>query len=250
MKRRIQAVLFDLDDTLIDWSKKTLDWKVYYQGCIGNVYDYLLAQGVGLPGRDKFTHLFHQNIRNEWDTLRQNWIGGHFRNVLTDTLTECALDPAQFDSDQLMRVFGWYPMPGVVPFDDTHPVLSQLQAQGYKIGLITNSYFPMWMRDVEMEAYGLTDYFDVALTSGDVGYFKPHPAVYHHTLNLLDTQPENAIYIGDRPANDVAGANEAGLTSVFIHPPHLERQLNGIKPDFTITTLSELLPILEQLERD
>lgn len=250
MERRIQAVLFDLDDTLIDWSKQTLDWKTYYQRCTGNVFEFLLDGGYVLPGRDKFHDIFMQHIRDEWGKVRQSWIGGHFSHVLTHTLTACNLNPAEFDLDELMRVFNWFPMPGVTTFDDTHDVLRQLQADGYKMGLITNSYYPMWMRNVEMEAYDLNKYFDVALTSGDVGYYKPHPQVYHHTLDLLGIKPENAIYIGDRPANDVKGANEAGMISVFIYPPHITRELNGVEPDFTITTLSELLPILKQLERD
>ena len=147
-----------------------------------------------------------------------------------------------------MQVYDWQPMAGVVPYPETISVLQHLRQSGYKIGLITNAMLPMWMRDVELRHYQLLEYFDVRLTSGDVGYIKPHPAIYHTALKQLDTQPAQAIFVGDRPENDVAGANNAGMISVWMDPPHLSNELNGVQPDFTITQLNELLPILEQLE--
>jgi putative hydrolase of the HAD superfamily len=77
---------------------------------------------------------------------------------------------------------------------------------------------------------------------------KPHPEIYRHILGLLSVPAAKAVFVGDRPENDIAGANEAGLISVLIDPPHLARPLNSVAPDFTITRLGELLQILEQLE--
>jgi putative hydrolase of the HAD superfamily len=106
----------------------------------------------------------------------------------------------------------------------------------------------MWMRDIELQAFGILDFLDVRLTSGDVGYMKPHPFIYWRALELLGVKPEESVFVGDRPANDIAGANEAGLTSVLISPPHLNRDLDGVRPNYTISNLKELLPILAQLE--
>jgi FMN phosphatase YigB (HAD superfamily) len=92
------------------------------------------------------------------------------------------------------------------------------------------------------------EYLDARVASGDVGYLKPHPAVYQRILELLETTPERAVFVGDRPSNDIAGANEVGLISVLMDPPHLDRQLEGVEPDYTIGCLNELLPILERLE--
>jgi putative hydrolase of the HAD superfamily len=105
----------------------------------------------------------------------------------------------------------------------------------------------MWMRDVELEAYEMLHYFDARVTSGDVGVLKPHPEIYEHILEMLDLRPDQAVFVGDRPINDIAGANEVGLVSVLMAPPHLERELDGVVPDFTIEKLSELIPLLEKL---
>jgi FMN phosphatase YigB (HAD superfamily) len=105
----------------------------------------------------------------------------------------------------------------------------------------------MWMRDVELEAYNIIEFLDARITSGDIGYLKPHPQIYKRILEMLDVQPEEAVFVGDRPKSDIAGANQIGLTSVLMAPPHLERELDGVVPDHTITSLSQLLPILENL---
>ncbi len=138
---------------------------------------------------------------------------------------------------------------GVTLFDDTIPVLETLRQRAYKIGLVTNSMLPMWMRDVELHAYNIIDYFDARITSGDAGYMKPHPVIYTKILTALEITPEQAVFIGDRPGNDIAGANAVGITSVLMSPPHLNHKLNGNEPDYIITNLSDLLPILEALEK-
>ncbi|MCP4417004.1 MAG: HAD family hydrolase, partial [Chloroflexi bacterium] len=148
----------------------------------------------------------------------------------------------------ILCVYDWTPLPGVVPFDDTLAVLDYLKKSGYKIGLITNAMQPMWMRDIELRAYGILDYLDARLTSGDVGFMKPHPFIYWRALELLSMEPQEAVFVGDRPANDIAGANDAGMISVLMSPPHLNHELNGVRPNYTISKLEELLPILAQLE--
>jgi FMN phosphatase YigB (HAD superfamily) len=103
------------------------------------------------------------------------------------------------------------------------------------------------MRDIELAEFNILHYFDARVTSGDIGYLKPHPQIYRRILEMLNVRPDQAVFVGDRPANDIAGANEVGLISVLMAPPHLERDLNGVVPDYTISTLSELLPLLEKL---
>lgn len=154
----------------------------------------------------------------------------------------------QVDMKALMERYNWGVFPGVVPYEDTHDVLEVLHDQKYKIGLVTNSIFPMWMRDVELEEYDLLRFLDARITSGDVGYLKPHPHIYKLILEMLDVRPDQAVFVGDRPKNDIAGANAVGLISVLLVPSHLERELDGVVPDYTITSLSDLLPLLKELD--
>jgi putative hydrolase of the HAD superfamily len=246
--RCIDAVIFDLDDTLLDWSGQAVAWDEFNRPLAGNIYSHLLASGQSLPPLSDFADIMQQNVRGVWEDAKVDFSGAHFGDAVARTLREVGVDPAQFDIDELLRAFDWRPMPGVTPYQDTHDVLDALRNRGYKIGLITNSFFPMWMRDIELRHYDLIDYFDARITSGDTGYMKPHPAIYERMLALLDVPAERALFVGDRPAHDIAGANEVGLVSVLIDPPHLDRDGEGVQPDYTVTALSELLPILETLE--
>ena len=246
--RRITAVVFDLDDTLLDWSQPELEWHEFTRPMADNVYDHLLAEGHTLIDRDRFFQLLREQVREEWEQAKEDWSGANFGKALRKACREAGADVERLDLEKTMRAYDWRPMPGVDLYDDARAVLDELRNRGYQIGLITNSFFPMWMRDVELEHYDLIHYFDARLTSGDAGYMKPHPAIYDQMLDLLGVPAERAVFVGDRPQNDIAGANKAGLISILIDPPHLDRELNGVIPDFTITRLSELLPILAEWE--
>ncbi|MCP5097491.1 MAG: HAD family hydrolase [Chloroflexi bacterium] len=248
--KRIEAVLFDLDDTLIDWSKKTVHGLDVSRQHIGNVYHYLQAGGYTLPSEDSFFAEFRQTAIQSWGEAKKIWAGVNFGKVLQETFATCGLNPKQINLDEALKAYNWMPVPGIEPYEDTLMVLNTLRQQQYKIGLITNSMQPMWMRDVELTAYGILDFLDARVTSGDTGFMKPHPFIYWSTLDMLETAPRKAVFVGDRPANDIAGANKAGLVSVWIDPPHLKYELNGVQPHFRITQLGQLLPILEKLERE
>ena len=246
-QRQIKAVIFDLDDTLIDWSNHEVGWDEYHYSRIEKVWEYLTEQGYSLPEKQALFQFMKDRIRKIWDDARGEWIIPSMGEAMAQMLIDLEIAPDDVDMKTLLGHYNWGVYPGVVLFDDTHYVLETLRQQQYKIGLVTNSIFHMWMRDIELEAYDLIDYFDARLTSGDCGYLKPHPQIYHKILEMLEVRPEEAVFVGDRPQNDIAGANEVGLTSVLMSPPHLERDLNGNVPDYTITSLSELLPILEEL---
>jgi putative hydrolase of the HAD superfamily len=94
----------------------------------------------------------------------------------------------------------------------------------------------------------LLPYLDARISAADIGYLKPHPFIYLAMLETLQVSPERSVFVGDRPINDIAGANEAGLISVLMAPPHLNRLEESVVPDYTISCLSQLLPILAYLE--
>ncbi len=108
----------------------------------------------------------------------------------------------------------------------------------------------MWVRDAELHAYQLLPYLDTRISAADIGFLKPHPLIYLAILDKLQVSPERSVFVGDRPLNDIAGAKKVGLISVLMAPPHLDRLEESIVPDFTITCLSQLLPILSYLETD
>jgi HAD superfamily hydrolase (TIGR01509 family) len=138
---------------------------------------------------------------------------------------------------------------GIQLFPDTLDVLKALRAAGIAIAVNTTRPCTSDMLMRNLTDFGIERYVDAAVCSGDVGYFKPHPAPFERTLALLGVRADQALMVGDSDEADVAGAHALGIPSVW--------KLNGrygLPPsrhaDHTIHDLSELLalPVFESLE--
>ena len=62
--------------------------------------------------------------------------------------------------------------------------------------------------------YGIEDLFQVIVISEIVHLFKPDPAIFQHGLDRAGITPQEAIFVGDRPDNDVGPAKAAGMKTV------------------------------------
>lgn len=246
----VEAIVFDLDDTLISWAQPTVSREDFYRPRVGAIRAYMTELGHKLPVGDDFFQIVDEAVFATWAEAKKTWQIPSFGTVLCFIFADLGINADQVDVNEVLKVFNWGPRPGVVLFPDTIPVLEALRRRGYRIGMLTNSFLPMWVRDAELRAYEILDYLEVRITAADVGYLKPHPQIYLEMMDALQTEPERTVFVGDRPKNDIAGANNFGLISVLMDPPHLDRELNGIVPDYTISSLSELLPILDSLEAE
>ncbi len=63
---------------------------------------------------------------------------------------------------------------------------------------------------------GLSPYLDGIVTSAEVGARKPDPAIFERALALAGVPASTAMHVGDKPADDVAGARNAGIEPVLI----------------------------------
>lgn len=132
-----------------------------------------------------------------------------------------------------------FDQPGVLrPFGDTVDVLTALQEQGYRLGIVSN-----WgwnLRD-QVAQTGLDGFFEVVWASAYAGYHKPHPAIFQQALARMDAAPERTLYVGDSYEHDVIGARKAGIEAVLLD----RKGRAGDRDCPVIADLSELLPLLE-----
>jgi putative hydrolase of the HAD superfamily len=243
----IRAVIFDMDDTLIDWSERDGDWVSHSRECLRPIHEHLIAQGRTLPDLEAMAQRYSENARSAWDAVcAPEWASPRQRDILANTLKSLEIPLEGDEFDRLHRLYGWKAFPGVKVFQDTVEVLTALRDAGMKIGLVTNTDMPMWMREIELRAFGLLDAIDVRLTAGDVGHLKPHPAPFREALKQLGVEPEETVFVGDRLQDDVIGARAVGMRAVWIRRTHSqwlepESGMNGLKPNATIHHLRELL---------
>ena len=104
------------------------------------------------------------------------------------------------DAHRCLEAYHWEMIPGTRIFPEVPETLALLREHGLKIGIVTNAHQPMWIRDVEITAHGLFDFFpDCRISAADVGYLKPHPVIFQTALRCLGTKPEETVFVGDDP---------------------------------------------------
>lgn len=117
-------------------------------------------------------------------------------------------------------------------------VLCRLKAAGFTLGLISNRSSSLSEVVTEL---GLSGIFDLLLAAGDIGCWKPNPAVFAHALTYFKgLRPEECLYVGDNYYADGLGAQRAGLIPIIFDPDNLYEQCIY----YQIRHLKELLPFL------
>ena len=201
---RLQAVLFDLDDTLIDSSG--IEARVWL-----DVVELIAAR---YPDADRGL------LRERYVAALESHYADHAAGV-TDFLTYRrarlaeALEPWGAVDDEL---FGRYVeikdrcIHAVEPAEGALEVVRRLRARGACVGILTNG--PGWMQRRKLEVSGVGDTVDAIAISGEIGAAKPDGAAFAAALGLLGTTAAETAMIGDSLVNDVQGALAAGFASV------------------------------------
>lgn len=100
------------------------------------------------------------------------------------------------------------------PVSGAVETLSALRELGLTLGLISNTgRTPGVVLRQVLDHYGLLGYFKVLSYSDEVGYRKPHPAIFTETLRQAGAGPAEAVHVGDDAATDVAGARAVGMSA-------------------------------------
>lgn len=122
-------------------------------------------------------------------------------------------------------------------YSDVERTLDHLK-DGFQLAILTNGLSDLQRKKIR--ASGLASYFDVTVISGDLGEGKPCPAVFQHTLDLLGVPASQAMMVGDNIERDVRGAQEVGITGVWINRDQ-EENATDVSPDLTIVSLEDLV---------
>ncbi len=120
--------------------------------------------------------------------------------------------------------------------DDTVLTLQALRAAGRRLAVVTNG--PIDWQTRKLRALGLPGYFDEVVISEREGVAKPDPRIFQRTLERLDVAAGDALFVGDHPDIDVAGARDAGLAAVWKRVPYWTMVRADVR---VVDRLSEIL---------
>lgn len=87
----------------------------------------------------------------------------------------------------------------------------------HRLAVVSNTHSSAMVPDLLRRA-GIADLFEAVVLSVDVGWRKPHPAMYAAALDVLGITADEAVFVGDSYAADFAGPGAAGITAFLIDP--------------------------------
>lgn len=233
----IRAIGFDLGDTLLSYRDTPMSWVALYPEALTAVAKSCQAQPTA-DQLDRAMEILTQH--NTRVVPRTEEIPAE--KIFYSILKAWALDPNQHIDAAIQAYFTFFQQ-RMSPYPETVSVLVTLRAKGFPTGILTDVPYGMPRMFVQRDiaGAGITDWFEVLLTSVEVGVRKPDPTGYLELAKRLNVEPSQMLYIGNE-AKDVIGARRAGALSVF-----LDRDGSGANhgQEFTCSSLTDLFEILK-----
>jgi len=212
-RRRIEAVLFDLGDTLLHFGKVSKGQLV--EEAIRRSYAYLQEhqQPTGSFWVYRLLHLW--GVR--WYLLR-SWATGKDFNSLDLLRTYCEINRMTLTPEQLEELnWRWYENlaeVGVVE-PGTGEALTELHRMGLDLGVLSNTFIHKSSLERHLEQEGLLEFFPVRLYSYEFPWRKPNVNIFQEAAKRVGVEPEKILFVGDLIHKDVIGAQAAGMIAAL-----------------------------------
>lgn len=161
--------------------------------------------------------------------------------ILGQAFTWLGWPAAAGDVEAAARLFFEAACRGQEVYDDARAILASLKYRGYRLGVVSNSIFPAAFWHPLINSLGLAGYLETVVSSADVGLAKPSPSPFRRALADLGLEPHEAIFVGDTPATDIAGARAAGLRAVLLDRRGRQREAAGYLVIERLAGLADLL---------
>jgi putative hydrolase of the HAD superfamily len=204
----LRAVLFDLDDTLLEYSAHVA---AHWAAACGvaataDVDPVALAAAV----EDRRAWFWSDEVRHR--THRTDMLDAWTRIAAAALVQIDRPDDAL--AARIAADFASRRRAAMVLYPDARACLAAVRAAGLRLGLVTNG--DARLQREKTARFDLAACFDAIVVEGEFGCGKPDPRVYRHVLERLDVAPGAAMMIGDHLGWDVEGAQRVGIAGVWI----------------------------------
>ena len=238
-----RGVIFDLGGTLVHWS----DWETGADAKWAASYDHVVTQFADRrwPSRDAYVLAMREAEREHWKRVDSERWSGPPTGLVREGFDRLGVPVSGAELLGAMdgyakAIAGWS---SVDP--DAVATLTLLRDRGYRLGLLSNTWWAADWHNADLATHGLAALIDAILYTSDLPHSKPHHTVFEEAAKRLDVRPDECVMVGDRMVDDVSGALEAGMRGIW------RKNESGFPssiavPSAEITRLSEIPELLQR----
>lgn len=230
--RKIDTVLFDLDDTLHDdtLAYQSAAEEVAQEVAAERGIDALALKSAYVAQAEGFwTKLSAEQLDTKMSATRSKLWHNALTAVGIDDLPLAARSAGNYNAyrKKYLELF-----PGALD------LLRRLKARGFALGLLTNGFSETHREKIAILEIG--ELFDAIFIADEVGMLKPDPLLFAHACLKLGSAPARSAMVGDRYERDMRGAIRAGLFTVWMNVHGETLAPADPRPDATVTSIAEV----------
>ena len=223
----IKAVIFDIDNTLIDF----MSMKRAASMAAANA---MIEAGLQDAPEDLSERLFTFYLEHgiESDDAFEEYLKQEYKAVDYRILASAV---NAYVKEKYLHL---KPYPGVLE------TLRELKRQGYKLGVVSDGV--RLKARMRLNEAGLDGNFDAVVTYEDTGKQKPAREPFLRICDELGVNPEECLMVGDWPERDVQGGRLAGMKTCLAK----YGQMHETKADYQIESFSKLLTVVDRCNKE
>jgi putative hydrolase of the HAD superfamily len=170
---------------------------------------------------------------------------GHRSGTLHEVFTTAGVPV----SDAAVAAFSAWWDPHTFLDPDAPALFEALRDRGIRIGVLSNTIWSRSRHEEIFERDGILHLIDGAVYTSEIEWTKPHPEAFKAALDAVDiAEPAEAVFVGDRPYDDIHGAKSVGMRAVLIpHSdiPEIQRGPVAGDPDAVVQRLGDVLAVVD-----
>jgi len=227
----IKAVIFDLDNTLIDFYRVK-------RMAVEEAVEAMIDAGLNLPKKKAVSELYKIYYK---DGMEDPQIFQKFLIKMTGRVDYKKLAYAIVAYRNARGSF-LHPYPG------TRETLLKLREKGLKLAIVSDApRLKAWMRLVNMK---IDNFFDAVVALEDTGHRKPSAMPFKAAMKKLGVKAASCLMVGDWPERDLVGAKKLGMKTCFAKygfekTPTIKTRKSEAKADYVIESIGELVKIVD-----